>query len=161
MIISDIESKGMTNAPLYSKIVIIDDSELQLFLAQTLISKHSVSKSSLAFVTASGALEYLHSIERAPEEHPDLILLDISMPEMDGFQFLDAFVSMSGILKDKCPIAMLTASMNTKDVERALSYRPVKGYFLKPIDVKTTLEQLTGLHQVLSSPILSNRGYIA
>jgi CheY-like chemotaxis protein len=131
--------------------MIVDDSELQLFIAKTLISKHSVSKSTVAFVNPLGALEYLSSIKDTPEEYPDLILLDISMPEMDGFEFLDTYISMPGHLNEKCPVAMLTSSSDVRDIQRAQSYQSVKGYFLKPIDVATTLKQLVGLHSILDS----------
>jgi CheY-like chemotaxis protein len=135
--------------PQYKKILIIDDSEAQLYISQFIINKHALSESILTFHSAQSALKYLNSIKDIPEEYPDLILLDISMPEMDGFEFLDVYNSIQGMLKDTCPVAMLSSSTNSKDTERAKTYPQVKGYFVKPFNDSTIAEELANLHHSL------------
>jgi CheY-like chemotaxis protein len=129
--------------------LIIDDSEVQLYIAQFLITKHAISKTTATFVSARSALEYLTSIKNNSEDLPDLILLDISMPDMDGFQFLEAYMTIHDSPGKRCPIAMLTSSTNASDIERARTYPSVKGYLIKPIDADTTVEQLINLHSTI------------
>ncbi|MGB4973973.1 MAG: response regulator, partial [Cyclobacteriaceae bacterium] len=64
---------------------------------------------------------------------PDVIFLDIDMPLMDGFQFLDEFEKLTSNTKKSCKIVMLTSSINPQDFDRSKKYSNVKLYLNKPL----------------------------
>jgi CheY-like chemotaxis protein len=65
-------------------------------------------------------------------EVPDLILLDLNMPMMDGWEFLDAFADLP--LAKKICVFILTSSIHPDDIDKAKVYKEVQGYFSKPLD---------------------------
>ena len=77
---------------------------------------------------------------------PDVILLDINMPRMNGFEFLDAFTDAvaHGRLKQRPIILMLASSEGVADRDRASRYDCVQGYLVKPIDIATLNQLLAG-----------------
>ena len=92
-----------------------------------------ISRESLELFS-SNALRFLDGIRNAPEQIPDYIFLDIRMPEMDGFGFLEEYLLLPNALKEHCIIFMLTSSGDQKDVEKAAQYSYVKKFLRKPLD---------------------------
>jgi CheY-like chemotaxis protein len=85
------------------------------------------------FPTGQQALDRLAAALAAREELPDLILLDLNMPQMDGWEFLDAFERLS-LPRPVC-VLVLTSSIDADDRAKAAGHRAVAGYFAKPLDV--------------------------
>jgi len=71
---------------------------------------------------------------------PDVIFLDIDMPLMDGFQFLDEFENLSALTRKKSRIVMLTSSINPQDFNRSKKYNNVKMYLNKPLSHDSILK---------------------
>jgi CheY-like chemotaxis protein len=88
--------------------------------------------------SAVKALEYLKQVP--PDKFPDYILLDISMPQMDGFTFLNEFAKLSPEVKVKSKIVMLTSSEDKNDRERAERNPYITKYLQKPISGYTLKE---------------------
>ena len=126
-------------------VLVIDDSDPDLLYAKIIIDRAGVAEQVIPFETAMDALAYL----QRPEGHnADVVLLDINMPEMDGFQFLDAYERLHADHRARAVVVMLTSSPDPLDRERAMAYSCVKGYVIKPIDSKSArslLDIVTGL----------------
>ena len=113
-------------------ILIIDDSKVEIFIAQHIINKKKISEKISTFTTVEESLTYLKSIDNL-EEFPDLIFLDINMPVLNGFDFLDLFLQFPNEFQAQCEVIMLTSSEDPKDKDRAMKYSVVKDYFIKPL----------------------------
>lgn len=115
--------------------IIVDDSELDCFIAEKLIEHFGISKTIKTFMQASDALEYIKD-EHLPYSEKDsvnVILLDILMPIMSGIDFVEEFEKLSSEIQDKYIIVAFTSSMNKKDMNRMRSFKSVRYLFDKPL----------------------------
>jgi CheY-like chemotaxis protein len=122
-------------------VMLIDDSEADLLFSRIVVSRSGLCDEVLAFDSAAAALDHLRSIDRAVV---DMILLDINMPGMDGFQFLDAFEALADDVRAGTVVVMLTSSPDQRDRMHAQAYSCVRGYVVKPISLAAA-RQLMGL----------------
>ena len=132
------------NAP-FNNVMLIDDNEIDNLINQKMIEASGISNNVYIHTGAKSAIEFLKNLEKldalANEVLPDIIFLDIDMPLMDGFQFLDEFERLSAKTKAKCRVVMLTSSINPQDVDKSKEYSYVKKYLNKPL----SHENLTNL----------------
>jgi CheY-like chemotaxis protein len=124
--------------------MLIDDNEIDNLINQKMIEAANITQHIYTHTGARSAIEFLKNIEKLNEEAneilPDIIFLDIDMPLMDGFQFLDEFEKLKDTTKEKCKIVMLTSSINPQDMSKSKEYNVLK-YFNKPLS-QETLEKL-------------------
>lgn len=121
--------------------IIIDDSELDCFIAEKMVRHTSKNFDVKSFTEASLALKYIEQqpAEALPEK--TVILLDILMPLMNGFDFLKVFETFPHEVRNKYLTIAITSSLNKKDIEDIQKFQTVKGLIDKPI----TKESLTFL----------------
>lgn len=120
----------------FTTVMLIDDNEIDNLINQKMIEAASVTENIYTHTGAKSAIEFLRNMEKmdmADKVLPDVIFLDIDMPLMDGFQFLDEFEKLSPTAKKKCKIVMLTSSINPQDFNRSKKYSNVKLYLNKPL----------------------------
>ncbi len=125
-------------------ILIIDDSEIQRYLAERTIKKAMGSVCILHQSDGKEALKFLEELEqRGKKNFPSIILLDINMPLMDGFDFLESFTKLKQTNESygEIKIIMYSSSELWEEVERALAYDCVAGHISKalPPDEMITL----------------------
>lgn len=124
----------------YKIAMLIDDNEIDNFINQKMIEGTNFSEKTFVFTSGKGSLEYFNNIGKdtrlAMELMPDILFLDINMPMMDGFQFLDQFNRINEKLENKCKIAILTTSINPEDKNRFLLNKMVVSYLNKPLTEK-------------------------
>lgn len=112
---------------------LIDDDNLGNYLTESLLRVEGFSSSVQTFESAENALEVL---QQRPAELPEVIFLDLKMPVMNGWQFLDALAPYADVLRDHCHIYILTSSLALSDLEKAKTYELVTRLIHKPIDVE-------------------------
>ena len=120
----------------YRTVMLIDDNEIDNLINQKMIEAASITDNIYTHTGAKSAIEFLKNMEKldvAEQVLPDVIFLDIDMPLMDGFQFLDEFEKLTNVAKKKCKIVMLTSSINPQDFNRSKKYENVKLYLNKPL----------------------------
>ena len=78
-------------------------------------------------------ISYLKKNQANPASLPEIIFLDISTPDIHGFQFLDDFEKAPESVKDKCKIMILSNSLNAEEIDSILGKGPVAGYIAKPL----------------------------
>ncbi|MEQ8304828.1 MAG: response regulator [Cyclobacteriaceae bacterium] len=120
----------------YHTVMLIDDNEIDNLINQKMIESASITENIYTHTGAKSAIEFLKNMEKlevATQVLPDLIFLDIDMPLMDGFQFLEEYQKLSNTVKNKCKIIMLTSSVNPQDFDRSKKYPVVKLYLNKPL----------------------------
>lgn len=113
--------------------IVIDDSQLDCFIAEKLIRHTGKSSGIKTFTSAGSALEYIKQRTLPDDDSLTVLLLDVLMPVMSGFDFVEAFEKLPQQVQDRYLIIALTSSMNKNDMNRISSYQAVKHLLGKPI----------------------------
>lgn len=117
-------------------VFIIDDNPIDCFIAEKLIKLAHKQSRVATFQNPLQALEQLQSLaQTTPTHFPQVILLDINMPIMDGWAFLEQYQTLSDELVGQCSLFMLSSSSNSHDVDKAKTYAFVKAYLSKPFSM--------------------------
>lgn len=116
--------------PLLRTIMLIDDSEADNFFHALLLERSGLALSVKVFEWAEQALAWFAG---NPFHDVDLVLLDINMPRVDGFEFLDRFHRLSGEQQGDARICMLSSSPLDHERERAMEYSRVADFIVKPL----------------------------
>lgn len=133
-----------TSATKYSRVMIIDDSEMDIFLNKMILETTQFSTSVSSFTNPVTALNYFKELlgQSHPEEKlPQIIFLDINMPFMNGFQFLDEFLKLPPFIASSIKFYMISSSEDPEDVEKIKNYPSVIKYLNKPLD-KNQLQEV-------------------
>lgn len=109
------------------KVLIIDDDKINNFLSTLNIKQTKIAVVTKECLNGEEAIEYLNNTV----DLPDIILLDINMPYMDGWQFLEIFQETERLRE--IPVYILSSSNYDVDMQRANKYTSVRGYIVKPL----------------------------
>ena len=117
---------------------IIDDDKIYVNLVKKIIEIKKLSNNLLIFKNGMEALDHFKLIlENATEDRlPDIIFLDINMPVMDGWEFLNEFIKIKNNFEKKITLYVVSSSIDPRDLERAKSFNLVTDYLIKPIELK-------------------------
>lgn len=117
-------------------IYVVDDDDIYQFAVKRKILKRKLSAEVNTFKNGKDAILFLDRVIKAGEPLPDMILLDLNMPIMDGWDFLEKYAQIPPRLKKKILLYVISSSIQESDIERAKSISEVTDYIIKPIDDK-------------------------
>jgi len=123
------------------RVCLIDDDPVYTFVVKKILKHIRQSNQLINFPNGELALNWLKSNMSESSVLPELILLDISMPVMNGFEFLEAWQQARPESSPSIPVYIITSSSSIEDRERAASFPDVAGYIVKPVS-KEQLKRL-------------------
>lgn len=118
------------------RVMLIDDNEIDLKINSKLINLTKLFDEIIICQSGDEALTYLNKYLDDENKRPNFILLDIQMPEMDGFEFLSHYKHISKSFTDTCPVAMLSSTLDFGDIQRAEANPYVVKLLKKPFSPK-------------------------
>lgn len=116
---------------LVEKTMLIDDSEIDLFIHRRFLELCNFSKELVAYKSAESAIDWLKNLKG--DSPPNIIFLDLNMPVVDGFSFLNLFTGLPDKIKNLSRIVVLTSSNSVTDREQVFLYKNVIHMITKPI----------------------------
>ncbi len=128
------------------KICLIDDDKIYQFTTKKIISNSNLAEEVLSFSDGEEAIEFFEASKQNKEVLPDVIFLDINMPYMDGWQFLDAYAKIHTEILKPIRIYLVSSSVDEADTKRASENNLLSGYIFKPF-TKEKLIQATSFFQ--------------
>jgi CheY-like chemotaxis protein len=118
---------------------VVDDNEIDQNIIKLNLIKYPVFKHVLYYDGGMPLIEYLNENKHHHSNLPDTIFLDLSMPEFDGWHVLDALQSIYSTLSKKITVYIVSASIRSTDIFKAMSYDFVKEFISKPITRKNLI----------------------
>jgi CheY-like chemotaxis protein len=117
---------------IFKKVLLIDDDYINNFMNELLLQDMKVAEEVVTLTNGQDALKYVMNTATDANTCPELILLDINMPVMNGFEFLEELTRLETCAMENMSVVMLSSSYNKKDVDEARKYN-VAAYFNKPL----------------------------
>ncbi|APY12090.1 response regulator [Seonamhaeicola sp. S2-3] len=114
-------------------ICIIDDDDIYQFTVIKTLESLNLAQKIIGFSDGEEALNFFIENLNKSAELPDVVLLDINMPIMDGFQFMEEYVKIKPKVGKIITIYMVSSSVDPVDIEKAKSISDVSDYIIKPI----------------------------
>jgi len=125
-------------------LLVIDDDEINIFIIKKIVARTGYAVDMISKNNGQQAIDYLNEVVKNDGQFPQLILVDINMPLMNGWEFLVAYEQLD--LPVNTHMYMLSSSVYENDIEKAKSYKIVNGFISKPL----SLERLTELLREIS-----------
>jgi len=122
----------MNSAP---SVCLIDDDEIYQFTMTRTLKKRNFAQEIISFPNGEKALFFFKENYSQVEILPDIIFLDINMPIMDGWQFIDQYVKLKPEIGKKIIVYMVSSSIDERDLTRAKQISEISDYIIKPVSI--------------------------
>jgi len=123
-------------------LLVIDDDDINIFIIKKIVEKTGYDARMVAKTNGQLAIDYVKELIDSGQSLPHLILIDINMPVLNGWEFLEAYEKL-GIEKE-IDMYMLSSSVYENDIEKAKTYKAVKGFISKPLSIERLIELFEG-----------------
>jgi CheY-like chemotaxis protein len=125
-------------------VALIDDDEIVRFMESKVIESTNLVNRIKTFSNGEEAINFLKSNSKNPDLLPEIILLDLNMPIMDGFGFLEKYIILEPKLGKKITIYVVSSSISPADIERINQISEVSDFIIKPI-TKEKFEKIVSI----------------
>lgn len=115
------------------KLVLIDDNPIDHYIMRTMLHNNNACKQATYTFDGSMILEFMEENKSATELLPDVIFLDLTMPDFSGWEFLDKFEKLKSSLNKAVELYVMTSSVRESDKERSSRYGCVNSFISKPL----------------------------
>lgn len=128
-------------------LLLVDDDDTYQFIMERTLANLSFIRSLKIFSNGKEAIDFLESNLEDMDKIPDVILLDLAMPIMDGWGFLENYLLLKPRIGKKIIIYVVTSSIDPMDLERARSISEVTDFVVKPLTKDKLIHLLNSLMQ--------------
>ncbi len=128
---------------------IIDDDPIFVYGTKKVMKEVDFCSDVIVYNNGKEAIDGLRNLVKEKKEMPSLIFLDLNMPVMDGWEFLDDFITIPNNNIEKVHVYVISSSIDANDFIRARNYEVVNNYILKPI----TPEDLVAVLKMFSNEL--------
>jgi CheY-like chemotaxis protein len=125
-----------------SSLYLVDDDDIYRFLTGKIIKESQLVDKVWMYTNGQEAIESLSKSIQSNDKLPQIILLDLTMPVMDGWEFLDEFNVLRSYTDDPISIYIVSSSISPKDIAKVHEYNSVKDFVIKPITKEKFLDLL-------------------
>jgi CheY-like chemotaxis protein len=122
----------------YANVLVVEDDKTSAFLLKLMLLESDLVGSIAITSNGQEALDYLSRLKVSGGKYPEIIFLDINMPVMDGFDFLEASKHIGFRENEKVKVIILTSSVHEQDIRKAKAFG-VTNYLVKPISEEAIL----------------------
>ncbi len=119
-----------------NSVYVIDDDEIYQFTINKILNSFNLPLEIKFFPDGEEAINFIDHNKNNEEELPDIVFLDINMPIMDGFEFLEEFEKIKSNLSKNIIVHMVSSSVDEVDIERANKNKNISSYITKPVNPK-------------------------
>jgi len=126
-------------------LLLIDDDEIFTFMTKRIIEKTHLAEQIKIFENGKEAIDFLDKFAGKPEVLPEVIFLDLSMPVMDGWGFLEEYIDLKPRLGKKITLYIISSSVSPRDHERAKSYSEVSDFIITPMTKEKFIDIIKNL----------------
>jgi CheY-like chemotaxis protein len=119
---------------------IVDDDKIYTFLVKKTIEQTNLVNTIKVFENGLDAINFLKKNAANQDTLPEILLLDLSMPIMDGWEFLEEYILLSPKLDRKITIYIISSSISPYDIDKAKSISIVTDFIIKPISKEKLIE---------------------
>ena len=123
-------------------LLVIDDDDINIFIIKKIVEKTGFNVNMVSKANGLLAIDHLKAT-MDQVDFPNLILIDINMPVLNGWEFLDTYDTLN--ISKKVDMYMLSSSVYENDIEKAKTYAKVKGFISKPLSIERLIELFNDL----------------
>lgn len=130
---------------LIKSLFLIDDDEIFTFMTKRIIEKTNLTEQIKIFENGKEAIDFLKDAVDKPELLPEIIFLDLSMPILDGWGFLEEYIDLKPKFGKKITLYIVSSSVSPRDHERAKTYSEVSDFIIKPMTKEKFIDIIKNL----------------
>lgn len=123
-------------------LLVIDDDDINIFIIKKIVEKTGYEAKMVAKTNGQLAIDYINELVGTGQDLPQLILIDINMPVLNGWEFLEAYEKLG--IEQNIDMYMLSSSVYENDIEKAKTYKTVKGFISKPLSIERLIALFEG-----------------